>query len=78
MIFDEYKEIAEQCKDCARIMTQPSLLIEIPDRKLCCAYLDPESKWRNGKRCPLAPVLKQEKEVKHVDPIKKSKRSMGK
>lgn len=77
-IFDEFKDIVEKCNGCTRILIQPSLLEEVPEKKICQAYIDPESKWRNGKRCPLAPIFKEDKKEVFIDPIKASKKMMGK
>jgi hypothetical protein len=58
----------------------PKPVLEVPETRRCMTFLSPESKWMNGRKCPVATHLAKEekKEVKYVDPIKKSKRSMGK
>ena len=55
----------------------PKPVLEVPEVRRCVACINPESKWRNG-NCNLAThIVKEEaKEVKHVDPIKKSKQMM--
>lgn len=50
----------------------------IEERDTCAVYQYPITKWLNGRRCPMAPPIKVEKAEKHVDPIKASKKLMGK
>ena len=46
------------------------------DLGACLVYSCPEAKWLFERRCPMAPRLVIAKEVKHVDPLKKSKKMM--
>jgi hypothetical protein len=82
--FDEFEEVVEECNSCTRIIIQPALIPDVPEKRICQSYIAPASKWSNGKRCPLAPKLTTTTEFqnagskKYVDPIKASKRMMGK
>ena len=64
--------LVEQCKGC---------LDAKQDGSGCKSYAMPEAKWEAGKRCPRfndPTIVKEVKEEKHIDPIKKSKKMMGK
>jgi len=60
--------IVQQCADCG-----------LRDGNFCKVYRVPESKWTQMS-CPMATFLKKpaEQKEKTVDPIKASKRKMGK
>ena len=74
----EANPIVDEYNGCDYVFIQLPLL-EVPPINTCRAYLSPEAKWMNGKVCPLASHVKKEsKEEKFVDPIKASKRKMGK
>lgn len=58
----------------------PKPVLEVLETRRCLVFINPESKWRHGWTCPVAThVMKEEKkEIKHVDPIKASKKMVGK
>ena len=64
-----FKEIAEKCDGCERI-------IEVKSTRICKTYIDPEAKWRLG-ICNFASHIKPEIKVQKVriNPIKASKRA---
>ncbi len=64
-----FKEIAEKCDGCERI-------IEVKSTKYCKTYIDPEAKWRLG-ICNFASHVKPEIKVQKVriNPLKASKRA---
>lgn len=63
--------ITESCLGCDRV-TQDG------EKQICKSYVVPKSMWRN-RNCLMASHLKREAiEEKKVNPLKKSKRSMGK
>jgi hypothetical protein len=64
----------------AESLDMPKPTLEVPETRRCLAYISPMSKWINGRTCPVAThlVKEEKKEAKHVDPIKASKRKMGK
>jgi len=78
MIWDDFKPVDDRCLGCGNIITQPPML-EVPAVNLCRVYINPESRWSSG-NCVMATHLKKkvEMEAKALDPIKASKRKMGK
>jgi hypothetical protein len=63
-------QIIQQCEGCSRIE-------DWPEGKYCSSCAAPESKWTRGP-CNMASHIEKEKEkeIKHVDPSKASKRKM--
>ncbi len=76
MIAEQSNEIVKECEGCRNIRIDA----DNPDRKFCKVYLFPESKWGNGKICPMASHFKREvkEEVRTQDPLKLSKRAAKK
>jgi len=78
----EHEPIVEGCGGCKHVVSNFLFIsaIECEEIKnlICDAYLCPEAKWFNGKKCPLCSTVKQEiKPIqKALDPIKASKRKM--
>ncbi|VAW40474.1 hypothetical protein MNBD_DELTA03-528 [hydrothermal vent metagenome] len=67
-----FNPIIEKCEGCERI-------IEVESRKICKTYVSPEAKWKLG-ICNFASHVKPEittTKIK-VNPLKASKRAMGK
>lgn len=65
--------IIDKCVGCDKVRVGPERGVGT-----CVAFLYPSVKWRIG-NCPLASHLKREVgKEKFVDPIKKSKRMVGK
>ena len=65
--------IVDQCNGCSKTL-------EFPSGLYCTSFTEPAAKW-NGKSCPLGTHLKketQENGQKRLNPLKASKRSMGK
>ena len=63
--------IIEQCLGCDRV-------IQNKEKQVCKIYPAPKSMWRT-RNCLMATHLKREvREEKKVNPLKQSKRSMGK
>lgn len=67
-----FKSVVEKCEGCSRI-------IEVESTKYCKTYTTPEAKWKNG-ICNFASHVKPEVTTAavRVNPIKASKRAMGK
>jgi hypothetical protein len=67
-----------ECEGCDRRMIRPGLL-DLKQFFLCNCYEFPQSKWENGKKCPMRSHMKEENKIeqKEIDPIKASKRKMG-
>jgi len=67
--------IVEECNGCGRTVVGPE-----PGTACCRVYPMPGAQWRGIRKCPMATHLK--KEVKEdtfkLNPLKASKRSMGK
>ena len=63
-------EVVEKCFGCAHMF---------PDTRVCKVYMNASAKWSAG-NCPMATHLKKKVEQvqKALDPIKASKRKMGK
>ena len=69
--FEQF-EIIEKCNGCSKA-------VEVANKTVCTVYAFPESKWSGG-NCPMATHLekKETKKEKMINPLKASKRSMGK
>ena len=76
----DHESIVKECVGCKHVVNdgpctlafEPSLLSQV-----CETKWRPEAMWLSGKRCPWASHLEKKKEeVKAVDPIKASKRSV--
>jgi len=62
------ESIVDKCIGCSKVRTGPE-----PGPSTCSAYLVPSSKWRFGRKCPLADnLVKKVEETKFVDPLKQS------
>lgn len=65
--------IVDKCEGCSRIT-------EFPSGKYCSSFTEPVLKWLKG-NCPMATHVKkvvEEPNQKKLNPLKASKRSMGK
>ncbi len=76
MIEGQFSEIVKECEGCQNIKIDS----DTPNKRFCRVYLYPETKWSNGKICPMSTHVKREmkEEVKTQDPLKLSKQKAKK
>ena len=79
----DHESCVIECVGCNKVCS-PEAIGSVPmesipfSSMICSAYWRPESKWLNGKKCPLSSNLPKEKkaEQKMLDPIKANKRKI--
>ena len=85
-MLEEHKDVIRKCLINEKeviIEKKPQTITKGPCSKVvdskCKAYIDPSSKWRNEKDCPLAShIIYKEDEVNFkLNPIKASKKNRG-